>query len=128
VYKRLAYSYLVSQLIRALAVTPLLSNLLTRKPSRFFVYPIVVDAAGNEEFGMRLECLTFDDAVYVARRLVPEISAAVAVGAHELIPDEEGREGEIVFADVATVGNVSDQVLHALGLAEHQTLQRADDI
>ena len=94
-------------------MTPLLSDLQDRKPTRFFVYPIVVDAVGNEEIGMRLECLTFEDAVYVARRLVPEITTAVAVSAHELIPDEEGQEGEIVFAEVATVGTVSKDVLRA---------------
>ena len=35
------------------------------------------------------------------------------VSAHELIPDEEGQEGEIVFAEVATVGTVSKDVLRA---------------
>jgi hypothetical protein len=109
-------------------MTPLLFDLQHRKPSRFFVYPIIIDAAGDEEIGRRLECITFEDAVYVARRLVPEISAAIAVSAHELIPDDEGREPEIVFADVATVGRVSNAVLRALSLVDHQSLQKADEI
>jgi hypothetical protein len=109
-------------------MTPLLFDLQHRKPSRFFVYPIIIDAAGDEEIGRRLECLTFEDAVYVARRLVPEISASIAVSAHELISDEESHEPELVFADVATVGNVSDAVLRALGLIDHQALQKADEI
>jgi hypothetical protein len=108
-------------------MTPLLFDLQHRNPSRFFVYPVIIDAAGDEEIGRRLECLTFEDAVYIARKLAPEISAAIAVSAHELIPNEEGQEPEIVFADVATVGEVSDAVLEALGLVDHQTLQKAGD-
>jgi hypothetical protein len=57
-------------------------------------------------------------------RLVPEVSAAIAVSAYELIPDEEGEEPEIVFADVATVGRVSNAVVSALSLVDHQTLQK----
>jgi hypothetical protein len=40
----------------------------------------------------------------------------------------QGKEPEIVFADVAAVGRVSNAVVSALSLVDHQTLQKADEI
>jgi hypothetical protein len=92
------------------------SELMAGSPAQFFVYPVIVDDEGNEELGTRLSCFSFDDALYVARRLVPEIPGALAVTAHELASDVEGEDGEIAFADIAKFGEVSERVLQMLDI------------
>ena len=92
------------------------AELTAGSPDRFFVYPVIVDDEGNEELGTRLRCLSFDDALYVARRLVPEIPGALGVSAYELTPDEEGQEGEMVFAEIARFGYVSEHILQMLNI------------
>lgn len=85
-------------------------------PDRFFVYPVILGDDGNEAPGTRLRCLSFDDALRVARNLVPALRGAVAVSAYKLTPKAEGDEGEMLFADVAKFGEVSERVLLLLGI------------
>lgn len=85
-------------------------------PDRFFVYPVILGDDGGEAPGTRLRCLSFDDALRVARNLVPALRGAVAVSARELAPKANCEEGEMLFADVAKFGEVSERMLLLFGI------------